>query len=189
MKKKITPSKTIKCPECGRVVLEKTKNCPSCGFGIEEEFAKLKKPNIFNKDTLYGLFFISMGLIMLYMEARIIPYLEMILGLMVLFVGISRYKKEVQTYEFSKGDRVVYFDAVNFLEVQEELEHLAFQDIMRRAKQKQQNPYGVRCPYCCSTDVAKISTISKAMGVAILGKYALAKATKQWHCYTCKSDF
>ncbi len=46
----------------------------------------------------------------------------------------------------------------------------------------------VRCPYCNSNNVNKISALSKSasiIGFGILSK----KIGKQWHCNDCKSDF
>lgn len=53
------------------------------------------------------------------------------------------------------------------------------------------NPYEtvVKCPYCNSTNTKKISNLSKAAGIATFGVFAIGKATKQWHCNNCKSDF
>lgn len=51
-----------------------------------------------------------------------------------------------------------------------------------------QNP-SVQCPYCKSTNTKKISGVSKAASVATFGVFGLAKASKQWHCNNCKSDF
>lgn len=47
----------------------------------------------------------------------------------------------------------------------------------------------VQCPYCHSLDVKKISNASKVAGVATFGILALGKATKEWHCNNCKSNF
>lgn len=47
----------------------------------------------------------------------------------------------------------------------------------------------VECPYCHSKDTKKISGISKAGSIAVFGIFAMGKATKQWHCNNCKSDF
>ena len=44
------------------------------------------------------------------------------------------------------------------------------------------------CPYCCSTNIKKISGVSKAasvIGFGILSK----KIGKQWYCNNCKSYF
>lgn len=47
----------------------------------------------------------------------------------------------------------------------------------------------VKCPYCHSTNTKKISGLSKASSVALLGIFALGKTSKQWHCNQCNSDF
>lgn len=47
----------------------------------------------------------------------------------------------------------------------------------------------VECPYCHSTDTKKISGASKAGSIALFGFFAMPKASKQWHCNKCKSDF
>lgn len=47
----------------------------------------------------------------------------------------------------------------------------------------------VRCPYCNSCNTSKISTMSKAIGAALIGVHALARNSKQWHCNDCGSDF
>lgn len=53
---------------------------------------------------------------------------------------------------------------------------------------EQSNPQ-VKCPYCNSTNVKKISTTSKVASVAAVGVFALGKATKVWHCNNCESNF
>lgn len=47
----------------------------------------------------------------------------------------------------------------------------------------------IKCPYCNSTNTKKISTVSKAAGVAFFGVFAVGKVVHQWHCNNCKSDF
>lgn len=46
----------------------------------------------------------------------------------------------------------------------------------------------VRCPYCQSVNVSKISTLGRAASVGVFG-LASKKIGKQWHCNHCKSDF
>lgn len=46
----------------------------------------------------------------------------------------------------------------------------------------------VKCPYCKSTNVSKISTAGRAVSVGLFG-LASGKIGKQWHCNKCKSDF
>lgn len=44
------------------------------------------------------------------------------------------------------------------------------------------------CPICNSTDIKKISGISKAKSVAVWGIFS-RKVHKQWHCEQCGSEF
>lgn len=50
------------------------------------------------------------------------------------------------------------------------------------------NTNKVECPYCHSTYVSKIGTLSRVASIGILG-LASKKIGKQWHCNSCKSDF
>lgn len=52
---------------------------------------------------------------------------------------------------------------------------------------EEQHPH-VPCPYCKSTNTEKISTVSRAVSVSLVGA-ASSKLGKQWHCNNCKSDF
>ena len=47
----------------------------------------------------------------------------------------------------------------------------------------------VKCPYCGSASVKKISTTSKVAYGATFGIFAASKIAHQWHCKNCKSDF
>ena len=47
----------------------------------------------------------------------------------------------------------------------------------------------VKCPYCKSTNTTKISNAKKAVAVGLFGIFGMSKASKQWHCNSCKSDF
>lgn len=46
----------------------------------------------------------------------------------------------------------------------------------------------VICPYCKSTNTEKISTVSRAVSVSLVGA-ASGKIGKQWHCKNCGSNF
>ena len=46
----------------------------------------------------------------------------------------------------------------------------------------------VKCPYCGSTDVKKISTTSRMVSVGVFG-LASKKVGKQFHCNKCRADF
>lgn len=46
----------------------------------------------------------------------------------------------------------------------------------------------VKCPYCNSTNVTKISTVDRVVSTGLFG-LASKKIGKQWHCNECKSNF
>ncbi|MCM1416374.1 MAG: hypothetical protein NC430_10680 [bacterium] len=52
-----------------------------------------------------------------------------------------------------------------------------------------QNDTTLRCPYCKSANVKKISGMSKAGSVALFGVFAAGKVSKNYHCNQCGSDF
>jgi len=55
--------------------------------------------------------------------------------------------------------------------------------------QELQDKPSIKCPYCNSTNVKKISTTSKVAYGATFGIFAASKIANQWHCNNCKSDF
>lgn len=62
----------------------------------------------------------------------------------------------------------------------------------RQAARKEQQDLAsgkrVVCPYCKSTNTEKITAVSRAVSVSLVGA-ASSKLGKQWHCNNCKSNF
>jgi len=50
-------------------------------------------------------------------------------------------------------------------------------------------PQSIKCPYCGSSSVKKISATKKIAYGATFGILAASKLVNQWHCNNCKSDF
>lgn len=77
---------------------------------------------------------------------------------------------------------------------EQEQKNLQIAHDMRKMKAKIQTQQDlasgkrVICPYCKSTNTEKISTVSRAVSVSLVGA-ASGKIGKQWHCNNCKSDF
>lgn len=46
-----------------------------------------------------------------------------------------------------------------------------------------------QCPICQSTDLSKISGLSKMGSVALWGIFAVGKVSKRWHCNNCGSEW
>lgn len=60
------------------------------------------------------------------------------------------------------------------------------QRLAQRNEQRQNSM--IKCPYCQSSNIAKISTAGRVVSVGLFG-LASGKIGKQWHCNNCKSDF
>ena len=46
-----------------------------------------------------------------------------------------------------------------------------------------------KCPTCGSTNLKKISGLSKAGSVALWGIFAAGRTSKTWHCNNCKAEW
>ena len=74
---------------------------------------------------------------------------------------------------------------------QEKYQKMVEAEKRQAARQEQQDlAVGKRvvCPYCKSTNTEKISTVSRAVSVSLVGT-ASSKLGKQWHCKQCGSNF
>ncbi len=49
--------------------------------------------------------------------------------------------------------------------------------------------FSVKCHYCGSTNVEKITLMSKAIHNSIFGIWSLGRNTKEFHCNNCGADF
>lgn len=58
----------------------------------------------------------------------------------------------------------------------------------QKAVEEKQEDNAVKCPYCKSDNVRKISATSRASSVMMFGILS-KKIGKQWRCNNCKSDF
>lgn len=47
----------------------------------------------------------------------------------------------------------------------------------------------IKCPYCNSTNIKKITMTSKVVNTSVFGLAAMNKVNSNWHCNNCKSDF
>lgn len=56
-------------------------------------------------------------------------------------------------------------------------------------KQYQKEQSTVKCPYCNSSDVTKITNVSKAKHTFLFGFYAMSRNAKNFHCNNCNSNF
>lgn len=92
--------------------------------------------------------------------------------------------------EHSFIEAMVKLKESNPIDYQLKLNQFILQQEQHKAIEEQQRKDNKpHCPYCNSTDVKKISGISKAGSVAIWGIFAAGKVSKNYHCNKCKSDF
>jgi len=54
---------------------------------------------------------------------------------------------------------------------------------------KQQDSNAIKCPYCHSTNIKKITNTSKAVHTALFGVFSVSRNSKQFHCNNCGADF
>ncbi len=47
----------------------------------------------------------------------------------------------------------------------------------------------VRCPYCHSNNVKRVSTLYKTVDLLLRGIYAMDRIGVKWHCNNCGKDF
>lgn len=63
-----------------------------------------------------------------------------------------------------------------------------FRTQVNQQKQQQENNVP-KCPTCGSTNLKKISGLSKAGSVALCGVFAAGRTSKTWHCNKCGAEW
>lgn len=100
-------------------------------------------------------------------------------------ITITNGKKSIYCRNCSNFEDI-YVSSV----LQKQWDNEAKQNIQQQTVKEQHSSKPiVECPYCHSTNTKKISVMSKASSVALVGIFAMGKVNKQWHCNQCKSDF
>lgn len=56
-------------------------------------------------------------------------------------------------------------------------------------KKQQIDKSTIKCPYCNSTSVVKITKSSKAVRTFLFGIFAISRNSKNFHCNNCTADF
>ena len=85
-----------------------------------------------------------------------------------------------------------YFDNKENIHGQQSREYnaaMAHGKAVLEGKTQGKSGSGVKCAYCGSTNVSKITNTSKAVHTFMFGIFAMSRNSKQWHCNSCKSDF
>ena len=118
-------------------------------------------------------------------------------------IEYERIEKEQKEYDKQLNHSEEYKYAINhhFLcWYRDYLRNLADPGVVEREREAARQKYArkeqqdltsgkrVVCPYCKSTNTEKISTVSRAVSVSLVGA-ASGKLGKQWHCKNCGSNF
>ena len=96
------------------------------------------------------------------------------------YPGIHERAKKEKYQELIEKEK--YFESL------EQYKQVEAQQAARKEQQDLASGKRVICPYCKSTNTEKISTVSRAVSVSLVGA-ASGKLGKQWHCKNCGSNF
>lgn len=158
----------INCPECGREISDKSEKCIHCGFPLQESDVQICVIDGVERDLTE--IFSHMKNNENYDPFRY--FMDHFNMDMVPALTLRNYIRATNAIpkEYDSSREQEYDDEVG--------------------KIQRENPkYLPRCPVCQSTNIRKISGISKAGSAALFGLFAVGKVSKQWHCNNCKSEF
>lgn len=149
----------INCPECNKEVSDKAEICPNCGFKINTLRQGVYCPKCLECGTKTNI--------------ETCPYCH------------TKFKDSVYgTFE----------DVHNFAKNHPELKQAPEFSPVTYSKRINYVPYEYptsnipKCPICGSTDLSKVSSISKAGSVLMFGLLS-QKVKKTWHCNNCKYEW
>lgn len=155
----------IKCPECNKEISEKAKCCPNCGYELP-----IKQP-IFQ--GIYCPKCLDSGFRTQEQQKCWLCKIEMINSIEGTIEETHSYTDNHPELKNSpEFDEQAYQRRINWVPVE----------------------YGshksnvVKCPYCSSSNITKISTVNRVVSTGLFG-LGSKKIGKQWHCNQCKSDF
>ena len=76
--------------------------------------------------------------------------------------------------------------------IEYELKMSQFRNMVEQKEQQEKEKQSANqphCPICNSTNIKKISGLSKAGSIALWGKFAIGRTSKTWHCNNCDSEW
>lgn len=157
----------IKCPECGKEISDHSEKCIHCGY-------PLKKQNIHQNSNICII------------DGTPRDLSEHIKNLNN---GQFRpFKQLVEEYNMSLADASVLWEIIETTKQIPKEYNSSQKNEYREKLNAIENKNIPKCPICQSTNIQKISGLSKEGSVAIWGIFS-RKVHKQWHCNNCKSDF
>lgn len=181
----------IKCPECGKEISDKSLACIHCGYPLENiadnkpKLYKitLKMPGANKADT--------MKVVAQIMGTTVFKAKDIVDSApKVIVSGITFDDSQAIAYKLSRVGASISIDEdadshVQTTGVVEKMEERARMSAI--ASQPEKNI--PKCPTCQSSNIKKISELSKVGSVAVWGVLAAGKVSKQWHCNNCGSEW
>lgn len=183
------------CPECGTKCSEYTNACVSCGFPIKQFMANNKLIDT-NKVFMCPrcAFYSGGGLSKTYIKCKYcnIPVIQLEINDEELEKELYKiYKtgnKECEAKFIKKDNRNQFSQEAyehRLAMIKQENQNRNNQNV--QADQISQKPQ-IKCPYCNSTDIKKISFTKKAISIGGLGILS-NKIGKTYQCKKCKSTW
>lgn len=163
----------LKCCDCGHEVSEHAEKCPNCGCPIKIiRNDSIKEGETIIKGKKYNVRILQQFYKQSRDDAKALKILREISGLD--FNDAILYHNTIR-----ENNRII---PQNLDEAVEEYK------AANRARVTAMADHALKCPYCKSTNVKKISLTGKALSIGTLGLFS-KKIGKQWHCNKCNSDF
>lgn len=151
----------IKCPECGKEISDKSDKCIHCGFPLTKTKNKICVINGKEYDLSFVLDFYKD-----HPDEK------------VKLIGTFRRMTNCGLKDAK--------DVIDKILETNEIPKVLILKQQESGKVKEDNK--PRCPTCGSTNLSKVSTMSKAGSVFMWGLFS-QKVKKTWHCNNCKYEW
>lgn len=153
----------IKCPECGKEISNKSNQCIHCGYPINSNIIIINGSS-YDASIIYQ---------------AIDDYKHQLIDENKVYQIVTT---EILKYNLSYKDTNILSDQI--------IENGKIPQYYNGLTRQEEVllPNTPKCPTCGSTNIKKISGISKAGSVAMFGLLS-RKVHKQWHCNNCGSEW
>lgn len=169
----------INCPECGKEISDKAISCPHCGFPFSGQKFNLDKP----PSDKYTFELVNTEI----NKIKAIKLVQEVTG-----YGLKESKDLVDNVPSNICTELSLEEAESLMKKFDVLRvktRILDSNLSVVAESKETVTTNMpKCPTCGSTNISKISGISKATSVAMWGLFS-RKVHKQWHCWNCDSEW
>lgn len=198
-------AKYIPCPECNEKMPEGTLRCPKCGFPMndKENTDRLNRihrleyevsdKSLYIKPIIYCCicFVLSIAFFIFYSDDfdGVSLTFALLFGLAAIFLLIWSIMVVKEHFQHKEDLELAKSDYEKYSQKQAIRDEQHIENVKQTWDEHRTRPSPhIQCPYCHSTNVSRISTVSRVTSITMVG-LASKKIGKQWHCNNCKSDF